>query len=98
MLLESSLLNYQLLHYLPSQLACGAVLIARKVEGRNVWSSTLIKYTGCSEKTVTPVSRDMLLSWAEVLDKNVLQSVRKKYSLRRFNEASKIVLPAPGNL
>ena len=59
-ILDGTLQSYQLLHYLPSQLAAAAVFIARRSVGRNSWSPTLLKYAEYCEEEVIPVARAIL--------------------------------------
>ena len=85
-LLEGTLINYELLRYLPSQLASAAVLLARHAVGRNAWSPTLSHYTGYSEEEVLPVARALLA------EKNStppdLRSLHTKYSSPRFDNVA----------
>ena len=59
--LDATLQSYDLLRYLPSQLAAGAILIARRAAGRNrPWSPTLLHYTGYTEEEILPVASAIL--------------------------------------
>ena len=59
--LDGTLLSYGLLRYRPSQLAAGAILIARQAVGRKrLWSPTLLHYTGYTEEEIRPVARAIL--------------------------------------
>merc|ERR1712194_932311 len=59
-ILDGTLQSYELLHYLPSELAAASVLIARRCVGRNTWSPTLLKYAHYAEEEVIPVARAVL--------------------------------------
>ena len=86
LLLDGTLTSYTLLHYLPSQLASAAILLARRAVGRNAWSPTLLHYTGYTEEEVIPVARALLA------EKNStppdLRSVNKKYSSARYGRVA----------
>lgn len=81
-ILDGTLQSYNLLHYLPSQLAAAAVLIARKIVGRNAWSPTLLAYAHYCEEDVMPVARAVLGEKASSLPE--LRAVNKKYSSSRY--------------
>jgi G2/mitotic-specific cyclin-B, other len=81
-LLDGTLQSYNLLDYLPSQLAAGAIYIARRSVGRNGWSPTLLKYAQYCEEEVIPVARDILA--AKNAANPQLKSVNKKYTSHRF--------------
>lgn len=98
-LLEGTLLNYNLLQYLPSQLACAAVMIARKCVGRKVWSPTLLEYTEYREEDIVPVARAVLeakASQPRTDDWRELNAVRKKYARARLSNVPSVNLPVPG--
>jgi len=81
-ILDGTLQNYDLLQYLPSQLAAAAVLIARNSTGRNAWSPTLLKYTAYTEEDVMPVAKALvktLKSKTQGLD-----AVERKYAKAKF--------------
>ncbi|KAG7366896.1 cyclin-like protein [Nitzschia inconspicua] len=59
-ILDGTLQSYNLLHYLPSQLAAAAVFIARRTVGRNSWSPTLLKYADYREEDIAPVARAVM--------------------------------------
>lgn len=81
-ILDGTLQSYNLLHYLPSQLAAAAVLIARKVVGRNAWSPTLLAYAHYCEEDVVPVARAVLAEKSSASPE--LRAVNKKYSSSRY--------------
>lgn len=81
-LLDGTLQSYNLLHYLPSQLAAAAVFIARRTVGRNGWSPTLLNYADYCEEEIIPVARAIL---AEKSNQNPeLRAVNKKYASQRY--------------
>ena len=81
-ILDGTLQSFELLNYLPSQLAAGAVYLARRTVGRNGWSPTLLKYAMYAEEDVLPVARAIL---AEKTSANPeLKAVTKKYASHRY--------------
>ncbi|GMI23675.1 hypothetical protein TeGR_g821 [Tetraparma gracilis] len=80
--LDGTLQSYDLLKYLPSQLAAAAVFIARRAAGRNSWSPTLLKYADYCEEDVVPVARDVLKEKGS--EKGELRAVNKKYASSRY--------------
>jgi len=98
-LLEGTLLNCDLLQYLPSQLACAAVMIARKCAGRKVWSPTLLNYTEYREEDIAPVARAVLeanMSQPRTGDGRELNQLNKKYARARLSNVPSVNLPVPG--
>lgn len=89
-ILDGTLQSYNLLHYLPSQLAAAAVLIARKTVGRNAWSPTLLKYASYCEEEVVPVARAILSEKSSASPE--LRAVNKKYSSPRYGSVASIKL------
>ena len=55
-ILDGTLQSYNMLHYLPSQLAAASIYIARRTVGRNSWSPTLLKYAEYREEDIRPVA------------------------------------------
>lgn len=87
-ILDGTLQSYNMLHYLPSQLAAAAVFIARRTVGRNAWSPTLLKYAMYHEEDITPVARAVL---AEKSDSPTeLKAVNKKYTSSRYGSVATI--------
>jgi len=80
--LDGTLQSYNLLHYLPSQLAAAAVFIARRSVGRNSWSPTLLKYAEYCEEEVIPVARSVLAEKNSTSPE--LRAVTKKYTSNRY--------------
>mmetsp|Transcript_2861 Transcript_2861/g.6623 ORF Transcript_2861/g.6623 Transcript_2861/m.6623 type:complete len:381 (+) Transcript_2861:659-1801(+) len=99
-LLDSSLQNYGLLQYLPSQLASAAVMIARKLCGRNLWSPTLSKFAEYDEEDIVPVAQALLTAKASEASGHggALTAIRRKYDNAKRSKASSIALPTPGDI
>ena len=91
-ILDGTLLSYELLRYLPSQLAAAAVLIARKAAGHNGWNTTLDKYARYSEDDILPVARAILSE--QSLVPTELRAVRNKYRSTRFGSVANIAMPS----
>ena len=89
-ILDGTLQSYQLLHYLPSQLASAAVFIARRSVGRNSWSPTLLKYAEYCEEEVIPVARAILAEKSSTSPE--LRAVNKKYTSSRYGGVASTVL------
>jgi cyclin B len=89
-ILDGTLQSYNLLHYLPSQLAAAAVFIARRVVGRNSWSPTLLMYSDYCEEEVIPVARAVLTEKASANPE--LRAVNKKYSSSRYGGVANTTL------
>ena len=87
-ILDGTLQSYNLLHYLPSQLAAAAVYIARKCVGRNPWSPTLLKYAVYLEEDIIPIARAILADKASASSE--LNAVHKKYSSSKYGQVSEI--------
>lgn len=85
-ILDGTLQSYNLLHYLPSQLAAGAVFIARRCVGRNSWSPTLLKYAEYCEEEIIPVARAIMSEKSSA--SNELRAVNKKYTSSRYGSVA----------
>mmetsp|Transcript_8785 Transcript_8785/g.18006 ORF Transcript_8785/g.18006 Transcript_8785/m.18006 type:complete len:358 (-) Transcript_8785:99-1172(-) len=89
--LDGTLQSYDLLRYLPSELAAASILLARRIVGRNVWSPTLLKYAQYREESVVPIAREIL---AEKSASNAeLKAVTKKYNSNRYGAVASISMP-----
>jgi len=90
-ILDGTLQSYNLLHFLPSQLAAAAVFVARRTVGRNAWSPTLLKYAGYCEEEIIPVAR-AVVSEKSSSSNQELRAVNKKYSSHRYGGVANTVL------
>ncbi len=86
-ILDGTLQSYKLLSYRPSQLAAAAVMIARKVVGRNTWSPTLRKYAAYDEEEILPIAREILQEKSAMSED--FHGVDKKYSSSRYGGIAK---------
>jgi cyclin B len=91
-ILEGTLVDYDLIHYLPSELAAASVYIARRSCHRSPWSATLDKYAGYTEAQVTPIARAILHAKSHHEAKN-FDAVDVKYSQEKFSRVSEKAYP-----
>ena len=89
-ILDGTLQSYNLLHYLPSQLAAASVFIARRTVGRNSWSPTLVRYAVYCEEEIIPVARAVLAEKSS--SSTELRAVNKKYTSSRYGGVANTVL------
>lgn len=89
-LLDCTLLSYNLLEYLPSQIAAATVFIARRAVGvhHQAWSPMLSKLTSYTEAQVLPVARAILREKARI-NLNSANAVFKKH--RKFGVAETVL-------
>jgi len=90
-ILDGTLQSYNMLHYLPSQLAAASICIARRTVGRNSWSPTLLKYAQYCEEDIKPVARAILAEKASASSE--LRAVNKKYTSSRYGGVANLPLP-----
>eukprot|EP00980_Cylindrotheca_fusiformis_P017452 scaffold5439_cov132-Cylindrotheca_fusiformis.AAC.11 len=93
-ILEETLGSYNLLHYLPSQMAAASVYLARKSlineNTTTVWSSCLEEYTEYKKEEVLPVAKAI---WMErTTGEMKATSVQKKYTTVLFSCVATIPL------
>jgi len=89
-ILDGTLQSYELLQYLPSQIAAAAVFLARRSVGRNAWSPTLLKFTPYKEENVIPVARAILD--AKASSPSELKTVNRKYTSSRYGGVANIAI------
>jgi len=101
-ILDGTLTNYNLLQYLPSQLAAGAVYIARrtvlfdddtldKKKNTVLWTPTLFEYTAYTEKDIIPIARAILTEKVASSKLKNLQAVNRKYTSSQCGNVAKTV-------
>ena len=59
-ILDCTLGRYHLLEYLPSEIACASILIARLANGETPWCENLTFYTKYNKEDILPVARSIL--------------------------------------
>uniref|UniRef100_A0A7S4AAP4 Cyclin N-terminal domain-containing protein n=1 Tax=Pseudo-nitzschia australis TaxID=44445 RepID=A0A7S4AAP4_9STRA len=89
-ILDGTLQSYNLLHYLPSQLAAAAVFIARRTVGRNSWSPTLLRYAVYREEEIAPVAKAVMAEKSSAAHE--LRAVNKKYTSSRYGAVANLAL------
>jgi len=85
-ILDGTLHCYELLRYLPSQLAAASILIARKLLGKTSWSSTLAECTNYKKKKISLVACVVLEQKAHISKE--LITLEKKYSVDKYSNVS----------
>jgi len=91
-LIELVLVDIKMLKYLPSEIAAGAVYVARAMSQKTPhWTPTLEHYSTYSEEYVRTIAIEInnLLKKAQ---KSSLRAVQKKYSSDKYAEVSTIPL------
>jgi len=89
-ILDGTLQSYNLLHYLPSQLAAAAVFVARRTVGRNSWSPTLLRYANYREEEIAPIARAVMAEKSSAAPE--LRAVNKKYTSSRYGGVANLAL------
>ncbi|XP_066491172.1 G2/mitotic-specific cyclin-B2 [Tiliqua scincoides] len=79
-LMELTLVDYDMVHYNPSEIAAAALCLSQKVFLQGCWNLKLSYYTGYEEENLTPVMQHMA--------KNV--AIKFKYSSSKFMRISTI--------
>jgi len=93
-ILELMLLDIKFVKFTPSQIAAGAVYIARIMNLKvttNIWTSTLDHYTRCSEPEVLSVAREMN-EFMKNSAKSSLKAAKKKYSSQKYGQVADMPL------
>ena len=80
--LDGTLQSYNLNHYLPSQLAAGAVFIARRTAGHTSSTPSLLCHANYCEAEIMLVARVVLAEGTSMSTQ--LRAVNKKYSSVRY--------------
>ncbi|KAL8771209.1 MAG: hypothetical protein Q9209_003380 [Squamulea sp. 1 TL-2023] len=84
-LLEISLLDHRLMKYPPSQIAAGAMYLARLILEKGEWDATIAHYAGYTEHEIEPVFKLMV----DYLRRPVShEAFFKKYASKKFLKAS----------
>ncbi|GAP92388.1 putative cyclin B [Rosellinia necatrix] len=84
-LMEISLLDHRFMECSPSQVAAGAMYLARLIFDRGEWDDTIAHYAGYTEKEIEPVVELMV----DYLARPVIhEAFYKKYASKKFLKAS----------
>lgn len=79
-LLELTLMDEQMLSYLPSQLAAASVYLANCMLGRKPWDTTLAHYTRYREFEVQPCAVGLASMHAHIMGDSSFNAIKDKYS------------------
>ncbi|XP_061451208.1 G2/mitotic-specific cyclin-B2 isoform X2 [Rhineura floridana] len=84
-LMELTLLDYDMVHYNPSEIAAAALCLSQKAFSEGQWNPKLCYYTGYEEESLTPVMKHMAKNVVRV-NRNLTKylAVKNKYSSSRF--------------
>lgn len=88
---ELSLLDYQMLRFVPSQVAAACVLVALACLGRQPWSATLSAATGYAPPDLRAPA-EAIHALLVAAKKSALPAIRDKYASRRLGAVSHIAL------
>ncbi|XP_075064180.1 G2/mitotic-specific cyclin-B2-like [Mixophyes fleayi] len=90
-LMELTLIDYDMVHFHPSEIAAAALCLAQKVLGQGSWGATQNHYTGYSEEDLSLIMKHMAKNVTKVnqnLTKHV--AVRNKYANSKLMKISTI--------
>lgn len=90
-LLELATVEYKMIKYLPSNIACSAIYLVNKIHKREGWSDLMIKHAKYSETQVRPCAKDLCILLQNASKSN-LQAVKRKFSSTKYLEVAKIQL------
>lgn len=91
-LTERTLQEYAMLRFLPSEVAAGAVFVARTALSRRPWSAALQCHTGYTAAAVMPVA-NAVLAVGRAARTAKFNAVARKYASRKYLRVSSIALP-----
>jgi len=90
-LTELASVEYKMLKYNPSTLACSAIYLVNKIQKKEGWSDLLVKHGKYTETQLRPCAKDLCILLQNA-GKSNLQAVRRKFSSAKFLEVAKIQL------
>lgn len=90
-LLELALVDYKMLKYSPSNIACSAIYLINKINKSDGWSETMSKETKYFESQLRPCAKDLCVI-LQGASKSSLQAVRRKFASSKYMQVSKIQL------
>ncbi|XP_033750893.1 G2/mitotic-specific cyclin-B-like [Pecten maximus] len=88
-LMELTIVEYDMVHYNPSEIAAGALCLSMLLLDGSKWTDTLSHYSSYSEKTLMPMVHK-LSTLVIKAEKSKLTAVRTKYASSKFNKISTI--------
>jgi len=91
-LIELMLLEVKFVKFTASQIAAGAVYVARVMTDRSpCWTSTLEHYTTYAENDILPVAKEMN-EFLKSSSKSSLRAAKKKYSSTKYGQVAELPL------
>jgi len=91
-ILETSLMDYDLLDVKDSLMAASALMLAFQMQDTSEWSPTLQYYSSFTKDDLRETTHRLLSMLVKLQAKN-LKTIRNKYSHKVFYEVAKIPLP-----
>jgi len=91
-ILETSLMDYDLLDVKDSLMAASALMLAFQMQNTSEWSPTLQYYSSFTKEDLRETTHRLLSMLVKLQAKN-LKTIRNKYSHKVFYEVAKIPLP-----
>ena len=88
-LLELTLVEYKMLKYIPSHLACSSIYLVNKIFKKEGWPEQLGKSCKYNDAEIRPCAKELCLLLQNAA-KSSLQAARKKYSSVKFSEVAKL--------
>ncbi len=88
-LLELALIEFKMIKYVPSNLACSAIYLVNKLEKRDAWPDHMVNHTKYNEIQLRAAAKDFCLLLQNA-GKGTLQAVKRKFSSTKFLEVAKI--------
>ena len=82
-------MEYKLLKYTPSLLACAAIYLTRKIANEIDWAREMQEMTSYGEKELRPVAKD-LLKLIKGAKRSKLNAVVRKFSTSMYHYISKL--------
>jgi len=90
-LIELATVEYKMMKYTQSNLACSAIYLVNKIQKKEGWSELMIKHGKYSETQLRPCAKDLCILLQNAAKSN-LQAVRRKFSSTKYLEVAKITL------
>nr|AAK32876.1 cyclin B2 [Rana dybowskii] len=88
-LMELTLVDYEMVHFHPSEIAAAALCLAQKVLGVGSWGSTQHHYTGYTEEDLTPIIKHIAKNVTKVNQNRTKHvAVRNKYASSKLMKIS----------
>jgi cyclin A len=90
-LTEVSLLDHNMIAFLPSEIAAAAVFLANVILKRPAWDGNLQHYSGFSPRDIAPCVRALGEVHTAVFHSSSLQAIKEKYAHPRFQSVSRVL-------